>query len=72
MEGGYRGVILEPDQLARSGHFGTSLHGGGDQFDPYGHEGGQGSRPGWLHGGLLAILLGVCEGGGVRDVQGIP
>lgn len=30
------------------------------------------SRPGWLDGGLLAILLGVCEGGGVRDVQGIP
>ena len=31
-------------------------------------NGGQGSRSGWLHCGLLAMLLGVRERGGFRDV----
>ena len=72
MEGGYRGAKFESDYLARSRHFGVSLHGGGSPFGPNGHEWGQGSRSGWLHGGFLTILLGVHEKGGFRDVQGVP
>ncbi|RVX09419.1 hypothetical protein CK203_015227 [Vitis vinifera] len=33
-------------------------------------EGDRNTGAGWLHGGLLTILLGVCEGGGSGDVQG--
>ena len=72
MEGGYRGVNFESDQSARSGYLGASFHGGGSPFGLNGHEWGQGSRSGWLHGGFLAMLLRIRERGGFKDVQGVP
>ena len=71
LESWHRRATSSESECPRSWIFGSALLWGRNPFCPVGAKWWQSSWPGWVHNGLLANMLGFCEGGNFGDVQGV-